>query len=76
MSFRLIIFLFDLKLQLYHLYILYSSLGFDAYKVLDYNLTEAYIDFEEAKISNLKVYDYTLRHCLLRNMVNLYIKKN
>lgn len=53
-----------------------STLGFDAYKILDYNLTEAYISFEEAKISNLKVYDYTLRHCLLRNMINLYIKKN
>lgn len=53
-----------------------DALGFDAYKVLDYNLTEAYIDFEEAKISNLKVYDYTVRHCLLRDMVNLYIKKN
>ena len=53
-----------------------DTLGFDAYKVLDYNLTEAYIDFEEAKISNLKVYDYTVRHCLLRDMVNLYIKKN
>ena len=46
------------------------------YKVLDYNLTEAYIDFEEAKISNLKVYDYTVRHCLLRDMINKYISKN
>lgn len=53
-----------------------DALGFDAYKILDYNLTEAYINFEEAKVSNLKVYDYTLRHCLLRNMINLYIKKN
>lgn len=53
-----------------------DALGFDAYKILDYNLTEAYLNFEEAKVSNLKVYDYTLRHCLLRNMVNLYIKKN
>lgn len=53
-----------------------DALGFDAYKILDYNLTEAYINFEEAKITNLKVYDYTLRHCLLRNMINLYIKKN
>ena len=53
-----------------------DTLGFDAYKILDYNLTEAYINFEEAKVSNLKVYDYTLRHCLLRNMINLYIKKN
>lgn len=53
-----------------------DALGFDAYKVLDYNLTEAYIDFEEAKISNLKVYDYTVRHCLLRDMINKYISKN
>ena len=53
-----------------------DALGFDAYKILDYNLTEAYLNFEEAKVSNLKVYDYTLRHCLLRNMINLYIKKN
>lgn len=53
-----------------------QTLGFDAYKILDYNLTEAYINFEESKVSNLKVYDYALRHCLLRNMINLYIKKN
>ena len=53
-----------------------NALGFDAYKILDYNLTEAYINYEEAQVSNLKVYDYTLRHCLLRNMINMYIKKN
>lgn len=53
-----------------------QTLGFDAYKILDYNLTEAYINYEESKVSNLKVYDYALRHCLLRNMINLYIKKN
>lgn len=53
-----------------------DTLGFDAYKILDYNLTEAYLNFEESKVSNLKVYDYSLRHCLLRNMINMYIKKN
>ena len=53
-----------------------DTLGFDAYKILDYNLTEAYLNFEGSKVSNLKVYDYSLRHCLLRNMINMYIKKN
>lgn len=50
-------------------------LGYDSYKVLDYNLTEAYINYNECKISNLKVYDYTVRHCILRSMINKYIKK-
>lgn len=50
-------------------------LGYDSYKVLDYNLTEAYINYNECKISNLKVYDYTVRHCILRSMINKYINE-